>query len=84
MPRSVLLWSRLRNVLIALWDPDLTPQVLFYPASCRPMADVTCEQAQRGDPFMVSDLMTLCKYLFWAKPFGNTGLYPENEPVRMY
>lgn len=61
----MLLWSRLRNVLIALWDLDLTTQVLFCLVSYRPIAAITCEQAQRGDPFMISDQMTLCRYVLW-------------------
>lgn len=77
----MLLWSWLRNGLDALWDLDLTTQVLF----CLASYSYTCEPAQRGDPFTISDLMTLCRYLFWAKTFcGNTCLYLENEPVRRH
>lgn len=62
----MLLWSRLRNVLIALWGLDLTTQGLFCLASYRLMAAITCEQAQRGDPFMIPDLMTLCRDVLWS------------------
>lgn len=37
----MLLWSRLRNVLIALWGLDLTTQGLFCLASYRLMAAIT-------------------------------------------